>query len=658
MVSRNLSVVAAKEQTSSDLGGEAVIANFKSEVYYALNPVGSRNGNPAGAPKGDLLIVDDTPNNLRFLSAALTEQGHKVRSALDGQMALTVARAAMPDLILLDIKMPQMDGYEVCQRLKAAQKTREIPVIFLSALDEVLDKVKAFAVGGVDYITKPFQLEEVLARVENQLTIQAAKAEIRQLNAELEQRVIQRTVELEREIAERQRVQEQLLHMALHDSLTSLPNRAFFMKRLEQALERTKQRPDYRFAVLFLDCDRFKMVNDSLGHLVGDRLLIATARRLEQLLHPPTILARLGGDEFAILLEDIEGISDATRLAGQIHQEMIVPFQLDEHKVFFNVSIGIVLGTKDYHQSEHLLRDADTAMYRAKELGKARYQVFNRDMHRRALAFLKLETELRLALERQEFAVRYQPIVSLTTGKITEFEALVRWLHPDRGMIEPAAFMPVAEETGLIVPIDLWVLRQACHQLCLWHNQILGQKPVKIGVNLSVQQFSQPDLIELLDGILAETELDSQSLKLEIVESAIIDNDRSATRIFEQLKSRQIQLSIDDFGTGYSSLSYLHRFSFDTLKIDRSFVSRIGENKENLEIVQTIVTLAHNLGMSTIAEGIETAQQLVQLRALGCEFGQGYFFSKPLDRESAEAMVLANPQWLTGNRSVSNLHII
>ena len=658
MVSRNLSVVAAKEQTSSDLGGEAVILNFKSEVYYALNPVGSRNGNPAGAPKGDLLIVDDTPNNLRFLSAALNEQGHKVRSAIDGQMALTVARAAMPDLILLDIKMPQMDGYEVCQRLKADQKTREIPVIFLSALDEVLDKVKAFAVGGVDYITKPFQLEEVLARVENQLTIQAAKTEIRQLNAELEQRVIQRTVELEREIAERQRVQEQLLHMALHDSLTSLPNRAFFMKRLKQALERTKQRPDYRFAVLFLDCDRFKMVNDSLGHLVGDRLLIATARRLEQLLHPPTILARLGGDEFAILLEDIEGISDATRLAGQIHQEMIVPFQLDEHKVFFNVSIGIVLGTKDYHQSEHLLRDADTAMYRAKELGKARYQVFNRDMHRRALAFLKLETELRLAVERQEFAVRYQPIVSLTTGKIAEFEALVRWVHPDRGMIEPAAFMPVAEETGLIVPIDLWVLRQACHQLCLWRNQTLGQQPVKIGVNLSVQQFSQPDLIELLDGILAETELDTQSLKLEIVESAIIDNDRSATRIFEQLKSRQIQLSVDDFGTGYSSLSYLHRFSFDTLKIDRSFVSRIGENKENLEIVQTIVTLAHHLGMSTIAEGIETAQQLVQLRALGCEFGQGYFFSKPLDRESAEAMVLANPQWLTGNRSVSNLHII
>ena len=615
----------------------------------AISNSDSRNGNPAGAPKGDLLIVDDTPNNLRFLSTALTEQGHKVRSAIDGQMALTVARAALPDLILLDIKMPQMDGYEVCQRLKAAQKTREIPVIFLSALDEVLDKVKAFAVGGVDYITKPFQLEEVLARVENQLTIQAAKTEIRQLNAELEQRVIQRTVQLEREIAERQRVQEQLLHMALHDSLTSLPNRVFFMKRLEQALKRAKQYPDYRFAVLFLDCDRFKMVNDSLGHLVGDRLLIATACRLEQLLHPPTILARLGGDEFAILLEDIEGISDATRLAGQLHKEMMVPFQLDEHKVFFNVSIGIVLGTKDYRQPEHLLRDADTAMYRAKALGKARYQVFNPDMHRRALAFLKLETELRLAVERQEFAVRYQPIVSLTTGKIAEFEALVRWVHPDRGMIEPAAFMPVAEETGLIVPIDLWVLRQACHQLCLWRNQTLGQQPVKIGVNLSVQQFSQPDLIELLDGILAETELDSQSLKLEIVESAIIDNDRSATRIFEQLKSRQIQLSVDDFGTGYSSLSYLHRFSFDTLKIDRSFVSRIGENNENLEIVQTIVTLAHHLGMSTIAEGIETAQQLIQLRALGCEFGQGYFFSKPLDRESAEAMVLANPQWLTGS---------
>ena len=604
------------------------------------------NSHQADQVQGNILVVDDTPNNLRLLSSALTEQGYKVRSTIDGQMALTVARAALPDLILLDIKMPSMDGYEVCQQLKASPLTCEIPVIFLSALDEVLDKVKAFAVGGVDYITKPFQLEEVLARIENQLAIRAAKAEICRLNEEFAQRSRQRTAqleaanrELEREVNERKRAEKRLLYMAFHDKLTGLPNRALLMNRLAEALKRAKHEQDYCFAVLFLDCDRFKVVNDSLGHLVGDQLLIAVARRLESCLRSVDTIARLGGDEFAIILENIEQISDAATVAERIHQELTSPFYIDERKIFINASIGIVQGAKDYDRPEKLLRDADTAMYRAKELGKARYQMFDAAMHARAQKTLNLETDLRLAVERQEFSLHYQPIVSLITGSIIGFEALLRWNHPEKGFVSPAEFIPVAEETGLIVPIGMWGFREACRQLRAWQNQHLTRQPLTISVNLSVKQFSQPDLLDQIDRILTETQLDSRSLKLEITESAIMENSKLATEILQQLKSRQIQLLIDDFGTGYSSLSYLHRFPVDALKVDRSFVSRIGENGENLEIVQAIVTLARNLGMSAIAEGIETAKQLVQLRDLGCEFGQGYFFSRPLAPESAEAML-------------------
>lgn len=591
------------------------------------------------APKANILVVDDTPNNLRFLASLLTEEGYKVRSAINGQMALTAARAAKPDLILLDIKMPEMDGYQVCQQLKVEEKTREIPVIFLSALDDALDKVKAFAVGGLDYITKPFQLEEVLARIENQLNLQAAKAEIAKLNAELEQRVIQRTAQLEKEIAEKQKIQAKLLHLALHDSLTELPNRAWFMKRLEQVLNKTKQYPDYTFAVLFLDCDRFKMVNDSLGHIVGDRLLISVARRLESCLHPINTIARLGGDEFTILLDNIAKIEDAIAVAEKLQREMALPFQLDLHQVFVNVSIGIVLGSKDYQQPEHLLRDADTAMYRAKARGKACYQVFDAHMHQRAITFLQLETDLRLAIQHEQFIVYYQPIICLKTGKITELEALVRWIHPDRAFVYPGEFIPVAEETGLVIPIDLLVLRQACHQLHTWQQQFPQQKDLKISVNLSVKQFAQPDLGNKIQQILQATRLAPEYLKLEIVESSIMENDTVAMTLLGQLKALKIQFSVDDFGTGYSSLSYLHRFPFDTIKIDRSFVSRINGSSDNLGIIQAIVSLAKNLEMKVTAEGVETAQQLAVLQDLGCDFAQGYLFSKPLETKAVEAIL-------------------
>ncbi|MEP0853101.1 EAL domain-containing protein [Trichocoleus sp. FACHB-40] len=605
-----------------------------------------------GMTKEDILIVDDTPENLRLLSKMLTKEGYNIRKALNGQMALTAVQSVVPDLILLDIMMPNMDGYQVCKHLKADPKTAEIPVIFLSALSDAFDKVKAFGVGGADYITKPFQLEEVLTRVQNQLTLKAAKIQNQQINAQLEERVKERTHQLElanqelkREISERMLLQEQLLKMALYDALTGLPNRFLFMERLEQALKRAKQHPDYRFAVLFLDCDRFKVVNDSLGHFVGDELLVALARRLEASLNQTDTLARLSGDEFAILLTEIENINSVTLIADEILKALSFPFQLKRQEVFINASIGITLSNLNYEQSEYLLRDADTAMYRAKTLGKGQYQIFDSEMHNAAIQVLQLENDLRRAVNQQEFIVHYQPIIALTTGKIVGFEALVRWNHPQQGLISPNLFIPIAEETGLINPIGNWVLREACYQLQQWHHQKLTDYPLTMSVNLSVRQFAQPDLIEQIDKILAETQLNPQSLKLEITESVIMKNSQPVKVILQQLQERQIQLCIDDFGTGYSSLSYLHNFPIDNIKIDRSFISSLNGNSDNLGLISAIMNIAQALKMSVTAEGIETAQQLEQLRVLNCDFGQGYLFSKPLDGKNATNLIESATHW-------------
>ena len=602
--------------------------------------------------KEDILIVDDTPENLRLLSKMLTKEGYNIRKALNGQMALTAVQSVVPDLILLDIMMPSMDGYQVCKHLKADPRTAEIPVIFLSALSDAFDKVKAFGVGGADYITKPFQLEEVLTRVQNQLTLKAAKIQNQQINAQLEERVKERTHQLElanqelkRQISERMLLQEQLLKMALYDALTGLPNRFLFMERLEEALKRAKQHPDYRFAVLFLDCDRFKVVNDSLGHFVGDELLVALARRLEASLNQTDTLARLSGDEFAILLTEIENINSVTLIADEILKALSFPFQLKRQEVFINASIGITLSNLNYEQSEYLLRDADTAMYRAKTLGKGQYQIFDSEMHNAAIEVLQLENDLRRAVNQQEFIVHYQPVIALTTGKIVGFEALVRWNHPQQGLISPTLFIPIAEETGLINPIGNWVLREACYQLQQWYHQKLTDYPLTMSVNLSVRQFAQPDLIEQIDTILAETQLNSQSLKLEITESVIMKNSQPVKVILQQLQERQIQLCIDDFGTGYSSLSYLHNFPIDNIKIDRSFISSLDGNSDNLGLVSAIMNIAQALKMSVTAEGIETAQQLEQLRVLNCDFGQGYLFSKPLDGKNATNLIESATQW-------------
>jgi diguanylate cyclase (GGDEF)-like protein/PAS domain S-box-containing protein len=738
---------------------------------------------PIQIAKANILVVDDTPHNLHLLSTTLTQQGFEVKGVINGLMALRVARSASPDLILLDITMPDMNGYEICQELKADPQTRDIPVIFLSALDDAIDKVKAFSVGGIDYITKPFQVEEVLARINSQLTLQAAKAEIRQLNAELELRIKQRTVQLETaynkleatnqelqqqiqerqkasellnqseerlesilnsledvvwsadaiaskllylnpaaekvygrpkeeflknfnlrlevihpddrkrneiqqsiplllesgsldleyrilrpdgeirwlsdrshvvknergetirldgiiyDITERKLAQEKLLHDALHDSLTGLPNRILFMERVEQALKHSKRRSYYLFAVLFIDLDRFKTINDSLGHSSGDELLIEIAGLLQGCLRSTDTVARLGGDEFTVLLEDFNDIDDVLRITERIQNKLSLPFDLDGHTIFTSASIGIVISSRQYQQGAELLRDADIAMYRAKELGKARYAIFDREMYERTIKLSRLERDLRLALQNKEFYLNYQPIICLKTGELAGFEALLRWQHPEQGFISPADFIPIAEDTGSIVQIGEWVLYEACRQLRIWQIQFPHIHSLKMSVNLAIQQIKQSSLLEILNRILLETGLDGNCLKLEITESMLMDDGEATIELLVQIREKKIQLSIDDFGKGYSSLSYLHRFPINTIKIDRSFVSNMNSDEENFEIVKTIATLAHTLGMDVVAEGVETEAQMTHLKTLGCEYGQGYLFSKPVDAEAIESML-------------------
>jgi diguanylate cyclase (GGDEF)-like protein/PAS domain S-box-containing protein len=441
------------------------------------------------------------------------------------------------------------------------------------------------------------------------------------------------------DITDRKRAEQRLHYDAFHDVLTGLPNRALFMDHLKLAIARAQRHREQIFAVLYLDLDRFKIVNDSLGHTIGDQLLTGIAERLTKNLRPGDTVARLGGDEFTILVEDIADEAEAIQIAERIQRELSLPFNLNGREVFTTISMGIAPSSTGYASAEDILRDADTAMYRAKTLGKSRYEIFDTAMHARALNLLQMETDMRRAVERQEFFLHYQPIVALDTFALRGFEALVRWQHPERGFISPMDFIPVAEETGLIQQIGEWVLREACREMQRWQTIFPNEHPLFISVNLSSKQFANNDLIERVASIMRETKIDPRTLKLEITESVVMENIDTATEMLKELRALGLQLSIDDFGTGYSSLSYLHRFPIDTLKIDRSFVTRMAANNENTEIVRTIVVLAQNLGMDVVAEGVETNEQLTILRTLGCEHGQGYFFSKPVNKTGAEKII-------------------
>jgi diguanylate cyclase len=584
-----------------------------------------------------ILVVDDEPTNFDAIEILLVQANYHLIYVDNGYEALSYLAEHQPDAVLLDVMMPGLDGIDVCRQIKANPNLQHIPVIMITALNTKEDLAECLESGADDFISKPVNGIELRSRIRSMLRLekqykdiqslyqqlQRANHELAELNGILEERVQQRTEQLER--------------MLLHDHLTQLPSRIFLLRRIEQALQRSRNEPDYQFALLYLDCDRFDLINGSLGYEVGDKLLIAISDRLSKYSWPGSQLARLGEDEFCYFLDAINHLDQVNQIARQILQAFSTHFTIEGCDLFITARIGVALGSSYYQNSSDPLQDANTAACKAKSLGQGGLQVFDRAMHSAAVQRLQLENDLHRALEQQEFLLHYQPIINLTTGKISGFEALIRWQHPSKGMISPAEFISCVEETGLIVPIGLLVLRQACEQLQIW--QQLGAEDLIMSVNLSVRQFAHPLLLDELDRVLIETGVSPQQLKLEITESAIMDNAQTAIAIAQQLQLRQIHLSIDDFGTGYSSLSYLHHFPVQSLKIDRTFIQSIGVDQKITEIVQAVLNLGHALDMTVVAEGVETADQLACLNRLGCDYGQGYFFAKPLNSQQATDLI-------------------
>ena len=722
-----------------------------------------------------ILVVDDQPKNIHLLKTILSDRAYEVKGIASPEMALTIANSVVPNLILLDVMMPKLDGYQVCQQLKSNEITKEIPIIFVSAANDPIDRVKALEVGGADYINKPFQIDELLLRIENQLQLQAARRQILEFNGELERHIRERTAQLEAanqelkyeikerqevtkllrqsekkledilnsleevvwsadattsnllflnsaaqkvygrsikellnnpdlrldsihpedrarvelslansssyinnndleyrilqpngevrwvwersriiydetgsanrrdgiisDVTERKRIESKLNYEARHDSLTHLPNRSAMLERIEQALIRSRINQDRQFAVLFIDLDRFKVVNDSLGHLIGDELLIAVANTLTKCCRQQDLVARLGGDEFTILLTRIKSKAEAEAIAQRIKSKLSAPFHLQGHTVFTSASIGIVIGDCNYYSSAEILRDADLAMYRAKSLGKARHETFSAEMYAGTKELLEIENDLRHAVVKNEFVLHYQPIVSFESNSLYGFEALLRWNHPRKGLVYPDQFIHIAEETGLIVDIGKWVLTEACQQMYFWHTKYPHAADLNISVNIASQQIRDSSFLDILDATILNTQLSGSSLHLEITESTLMDYKPETIDLFKQIRQRGIKLNIDDFGTGYSCLQYLNRFPINVLKIDRSFIQGMLDERENFEIVKTIIALARTLKLAIIAEGIENLKHLKVLKSLDCKLGQGYLFSKPVDRESAELLI-------------------
>lgn len=592
--------------------------------------------------KSIILVVDDNLVNIQLLSDFLDSQGFEIWTARDGESALIKASYEPPDLILLDIMMPGLNGFDTCLALKQNDKTKDIPVIFMSALSDPVDKVKGLSIGAVDYLEKPFQMSEVLARINLHLKLHFLNQTIEKQNQELEQRVKQRTDELSVALESLKKAQEKLQYDAFHDALTCLPNRSMLMQHLHYLIQSSSHNPDYLYAVFFLDLDRFKVVNDSLGHLIGDELLKSVAERLQNALNPEILVTRFGGDEFVILLSNLQDVGEVTAIAELILRLFKKPFKLNNYEVFTGVSIGITLSCMGYTQPEEVLRDADIAMYHAKISGKGGYQVLTGKIQQVALQRLQLENDIRQGLLRKEFCLYYQPIISLSDGCLAGFEALLRWEHPQRGWLSPYEFIPVAEETGLIHSLGSFVLEEACYQISIWNNLFSHFSSLSINVNFSPIQFKQTMIFVKLAELCYHYNLSGDSLKVEITETGLMEAIAWDEEILKSLKKLGIKLCIDDFGTGYSSLSRLHELPINTLKIDRSFVQQIGVSQGKTEIVKTIITLARNLGMDVVAEGVETLQQLKYIQNLGCEFAQGYLFSKPISSTVATNILRNN----------------
>jgi diguanylate cyclase (GGDEF)-like protein len=556
-----------------------------------------------------LLIVDDDAMNRNALSRRLARTGYTVLTAENGPDALAVVNSHRVDAVLLDVMMPGMSGLDTLRHLREARSVSDLPVIMVTARDGSDDVVEALDLGANDYVTKPIDYAVALARIRAQVTARRA------------------------------------------DPLTALPNRVLFMERLNRLLLRSRLPGGNPFAVFFLDIDRFKIINDSMGHAAGDELLIGVARRLEKALRASDgfyrvdndlTLARMGGDEFTILLEGVGTADQARAIAERLRTVIVEPFELHGREVVTSVSIGIVVSAARYERAEDMVRDADTAMYRAKELGKSRCEVFDTSLLAAANARLQIESDLRHAIERHELALHYQPVVSLVEGRLSGFEALLRWQHPTRGMVPPAEFVPTAEETGLIVPIGQWVLTEACRQMVAWDREFPDCRDMTMSVNLSARQSMQPGLLADIGRVLRETGIPPGRLKLEISESIVLENPDAVARVLHDLRGLGVKLGLDDFGMGYSALTYLQQFPFDTIKIDRTFVSAMQEGA-NSEIIRAIVSLAEDLKMNVTAEGVETGEQRERLKELACGFGQGFYFHEPLTSEGARTLLMAGP---------------
>jgi diguanylate cyclase (GGDEF)-like protein len=610
-----------------------------------------------------LLIVDDVQDNREILARRLQRRGFAVSEAVGGLDALKRIDSEAFDLVLLDIRMPDMDGLEVLRRVRAAKSQTELPVIMCTANNASADVVDALAAGANDYVAKPIDFPVLLARVTTQVErriasrrLAEANQALNEANHDLERRVASRTVELraindrlQREIAQREQADARTMYLAYHDTLTGLGNRVMFRESVQRALDVTRITRD-KFAIFFIDLDGFKAVNDTLGHSVGDGLLKALANRLRDQLSDGVNVARLGGDEFGVLMSPCPDVEAAIRLANQLIELVAAPVQVESHPLVVAASVGIAVSRGEGDTIDELLKCADLAMYRAKEDGRGvagpgAYRIFDPEMDETAQSLLKLKSDLRRALSNNEFVVHYQPIVAAETCVVKSFEALLRWRHPQLGLLGPNVFLPLAESTGLIVQIGDWVLREACREATRWPEEL------KVAVNLSPVQFQRGALVASVVSALAEAGLSPDRLELEITESVLLDKTERNVRILENLREIGARISMDDFGTGYSSLSYLRTFPFDKIKIDQSFVRSLSRDGRSMTIVSAIAGLGQSFGITTVAEGVETEDQIDCLIAKGCSELQGRFYSMPVPANEIAALLLKLAQDAAGQPS-------
>ncbi len=595
------------------------------------------------SPRAKILVVDDDPISLDVMNEVLGGE-YDLITASSGEEAIQQARSHHPELVLLDIMMPGMDGYETSRRIRADASVNPVKIVLVSSKATLPERLAGYDSGADDYLTKPFDPMELKAKVK-------VFAHLRRVEVESEQ-LLRLNQRLESEVRLRRDLEDRLRHDAMYDHLTSLPNRALLIDRIDRCIGRAKRQPDHRFAVLFLDVDDFKVLNDSLGHHAGDKLLreisnrlLKCVRSIDTIARPiEDTVARLGGDEFVVLLEGIESPKDATQVAERIEQMLAQPTMIDDHEIVCTVSIGIATNEIAYDHPDDILRDADTALYGAKAAGKRGHRTFELAMRTQAVERLRVRNDLRRAIEHRQLCLHYQPIVRLPGGELAGFEALIRWDHPELGLVPPDYFIRIAEETGLIIPIGQWVLDEACRQMQCWRDRFKLDR-ASISVNVSGKQLLHANFLEQADRALSQSGLPASQLNLEVTESVVLENTDVVVRTLKAFERRGIGLRMDDFGTGYSSLSSLNSFPFSVIKLDRSFIKTVTVNDSLRSTVEAVITMCHKLGKKVCAEGVESIHQLDLLQILECDFGQGYFFSRPVDATTVERELGTGGRW-------------